>query len=165
VSGLGWNNIFDDLFEPENETMQKKIRGTTTRVVKPKSKAKPKITLSGQIREVARLNAMVEELNGNCARHLRDAEQAEKELRKVQENRVEYERVLTSLQTVIGFRLQTVYPDSTGRDYDNYGNPRPECERELEEEEQVLRKLLDMAQVNLNRSNCEMGMSPTKRNY
>lgn len=70
---------------------------------------------------------------------------AQKEAREAEEQRDELQKVLGKLETVIQFRLDTVYNnrDRANPEYDIQGNPRPMVEKEILEEERVLRNLLD----------------------
>lgn len=139
MSGLGWIDIFDT--EQETENMKKKtIRGTKTRVVrKPKQKA---ITLVGLQRQIVALNDTIEELNGNCSRHLRDAEKSKEARVNAEGERDEYKRQFDRVSTIIDFRLKTVFPNPQ---HDPY-NEGSQVRREIPEEARVLGELLDIVQ-------------------
>lgn len=103
-----------------------------------------KPTLGALKRQLTKRDATVKELNANCLRHLRDVEQAEKELGSTTEARDELQTILNNLETVIQFRLDTVYDEKPSQEYDIHGNPRPMVDRETPEEQKVLYKLLYM---------------------
>ncbi|TDI64006.1 MAG: hypothetical protein E2O88_11915 [Bacteroidetes bacterium] len=69
---------------------------------------------------------------------------AQKEAREAEEERDELQKILDNLETVIQFRLQTVFEHrDTSYDYDIGGVPRTQP-KETPEEEKVLSKLLSM---------------------
>jgi len=69
---------------------------------------------------------------------------AQKEAREAEEARDELQTILGKLETVIQFRLDTVYDEKPSQEYDMHGNPRPMVDRETPEEQKVLYKLLYM---------------------
>ena len=69
---------------------------------------------------------------------------AQKEAREAEEERDDLQKILGNLETVIGFRLDTVYEREHRPEYDTFGNQRPQAEKETPEEEKVLRRLLHM---------------------
>lgn len=69
---------------------------------------------------------------------------AQKEAREAEEQRDELQQVLDNLETVIQFRLDTVFDREHRPEYDTMGNQRPQVEKEIDEEEKVLRRLSRM---------------------
>lgn len=141
MSGLGWQDIFKDIFEPENETMKKTIRGTKTRVVKkPKQKA---ITFAGLKREIAKLTTSLDTLTEQLEIAERGKKVALKDKVNAEGQRDELQSVLNELGTCLKFRLDTAFPNSPVPNHDPYMNGPIDAEA-ISEEEHVLRKLLDM---------------------
>lgn len=66
---------------------------------------------------------------------------AQKEAREAEEQRDELQQCLNKLETVIQFRLDTVYDRQHRPEYDTFGNQRPQADRETPEEEKVLNQL------------------------
>ncbi len=66
---------------------------------------------------------------------------AQKEAREAEEQRDELQGCLNKLETVIQFRLDTVYDKEFRPEYDTYGNQRPQVERVVPEEQKVLNQL------------------------
>jgi hypothetical protein len=66
---------------------------------------------------------------------------ANKEAREAEKTRDELQQVLDKLETVIQFRLDTVYDNEQRPTYDTYGNQRPQAETETPEEQKVLHQL------------------------
>lgn len=64
-----------------------------------------------------------------------------KEAREAEEQRDELQQILNKLETVIQFRLDTVYDREHRPEYDTYGNQRPQADRETPEEQKVLNQL------------------------
>ena len=145
--------------------MKKIIRGTKTRVVRGTKKPKQKaITLVGLQRQIVALNETIEELNGNCSRHLRDAEKSKEARVNAEGERDEYKKQFERVSTIIDFRLTTVFPTNVhGAAYDIYNNPIPQNQREMPEEQRVLGELLDIVRnVQLKRDygdTHEMGLT------
>ncbi len=67
---------------------------------------------------------------------------AQKEAREFEEERDELQRCLGKLETVIQFRLDTVFDRENRPTYDTLGNPRPQVESETLEEEKVLHNII-----------------------
>jgi hypothetical protein len=66
---------------------------------------------------------------------------AQKEAREAEEQRDELQNVLDNLETVIQFRLDTVFDIEHRPTYDTMGNQRPQAETETPEEQKVLLRL------------------------
>ena len=104
----------------------------------------PKVNVAALKRELAGLYDQIATMNERNAKTRRDCEAAERELVNAEGARDDLQKQFDRISTVIQFRLSTVYP-FTGNNYDNYGNPVPQHDRESEEEA-VLREIMDMVQ-------------------
>jgi len=83
----------------------------------------------------------------------------EKELEDVDGQRGDLHKILHNLETVIQFMLDTKYPNQSSYNI-NQGYTEPDPDREVSEEEHILRKLLAMTtDVNFQRNyGDELGM-------
>ena len=82
---------------------------------------------------------------------------AQKEAREAEEARDNLQKILDNLETVIQFRLDTVFDNQKSQEYDRHGNPMPMVDMETPEEQKVLHKVLRMVTYKTS-DNSEMGL-------